>query len=128
MKKYNVIVNGTKYEVEIELAGEYTPSAAPAAPAAAPAAPVEAAPAAPVAAAPAAVPEGGEKITSPMPGTILSINVTNGSAVKRGDVLVILEAMKMENEILSPCDGTATAVSVARGQSVESGTLICVIA
>ncbi len=119
MKKYNVIVNGTKYEVEIELAGEYTPSAAPAA------APVAAAPvaAAPVAAAPA----GGEKITSPMPGTILAVNVAVGSAVKKGDVLMILEAMKMENEIMSPCDGTITAVGTSKGSTVESGALLCVI-
>ena len=80
MKKYRVNVNGTVFEVEIE---EMT--GAPAAPAAAPA------PAAP------AVPAGGEKITAPMPGTILAVNVANGSAVKKGDVLMILEAMKMEN-------------------------------
>ena len=88
MKKYRVNVNGTVFEVEIE---EMT--GAPAAPAAAPA------PAAP------AAPAGGEKITAPMPGTILAVNVANGSAVKKGDVLMILEAMKMENEIM--CPGTA---------------------
>ena len=93
MKKYRVNVNGTVYEVELE---EMT--GAPAAPAAAPAAP---------AAAPAA---GGEKVTSPMPGTILSVNVAAGDAVKRGQVLMILEAMKMENAIMCPCDGTVTSV------------------
>lgn len=110
MKKYRVNVNGTVFEVEIE---EMT--GAPAAPAAAPA------PAAP------AVPAGGEKITAPMPGTILAVNVANGSAVKKGDVLMILEAMKMENEIMAPCDGVVTSVAVTKGASVESGTLLCTI-
>lgn len=110
MKKYRVNVNGTVFEVEIE---EMT--GAPAAPAAAPA------PAAP------AAPAGGEKITAPMPGTILAVNVTSGSAVKKGDVLMILEAMKMENEIMAPCDGAVTSVAVTKGAAVESGTLLCTI-
>ena len=110
MKKYRVNVNGTVFEVEIE---EMT--GAPAAPAAAPA------PAAP------AAPAGGEKITAPMPGNILAVNVSNGSAVKKGDVLMILEAMKMENEIMAPCDGTVTSVSVTKGAAVESGALLCTI-
>ena len=113
MKKYRVNVNGTVFEVEIE---EMT--GAPAAPAAAAAAPAPAAPAAPA---------GGEKITAPMPGTILAVNVTSGSAVKKGDVLMILEAMKMENEIMAPCDGAVTSVAVTKGASVESGTLLCTI-
>ena len=113
MKKYRVNVNGTVYEVELE---EMT--GAPAAPAAAPAAP---------AAAPAAPAAGGEKVTSPMPGTILSVNVAAGDAVKRGQVLMILEAMKMENEIMCPCDGTVASVSVTKGAAVESGTLLCTI-
>ena len=112
MKKYRVNVNGTVYEVELE---EMT-----GAPAAAPVA----APAPSVAAAPAA---GGEKVTSPMPGTILSVNVAVGDAVKRGQVLMILEAMKMENEIMCPCDGTVASVSVTKGAAVESGTLLCTI-
>ena len=113
MKKYRVNVNGTVYEVELE---EMTGApAAPAAPAAAPAAP---------AAAPAA---GGEKVTSPMPGTILSVNVAAGDAVKRGQVLMILEAMTMENEIMCPSDGTVSSVSVTKGAAVESGTLLCTI-
>lgn len=112
MKKYRVNVNGTVYEVELE---EITGGAA-AAPAAA---------AAPVA--PASAPAGGEQITSPMPGNILSVNVSAGDTVKKGQVLMILEAMKMENEIMSPCDGKVVSVSVAKGATVESGTLLCVI-
>lgn len=113
MKKYRVNVNGTVYEVELE---EIT-GAAPAA----------AAPVAAAAAAPAAAPAGGEKVCAPMPGTILSVNVSNGSAVKKGDVLMILEAMKMENEIMAPCDGTVTSVAAAKGAAVESGALLCTI-
>ena len=117
MKKYRVTVNGTAYEIELE---ELT-GAAPA-PAAAPVAAPAAAPA-PAAAAPA----GGEQVTSPMPGTILSINVAAGDAVKRGQVLMVLEAMKMENEIMCPCDGKIASVNTSKGASVESGTLLCVI-
>ena len=121
MKKYNVTVNGTAYEVTVEAvnAADIKAPAAPAtpAPAAAPA----------PAAVPAAAPAGGEKISSPMPGTILSVNVSNGSAVKKGDVLMILEAMKMENEIMAPCDGTVASVSVTKGASVNTGDLLCVI-
>lgn len=109
MKKYRVNVNGTVYEVELE---EIT-GAAPAA-------------AAPVAA-PAAAPAGGEKVCAPMPGTILSVSVSAGDAVKKGQVLMILEAMKMENEIMAPCDGTVTSVAAAKGAAVESGTLLCTI-
>ena len=111
MKKYKVNVNGTVYEVAIELMDGAAPAAAPA----------------PAAAAAPAAPAGGEKVNSPMPGTILAVNVQNGSAVKKGDVLFILEAMKMENEIMAPCDGTAASVSVTKGATVESGTLLCVI-
>lgn len=116
MKKYNVTVNGTAYEVTVEAVNAADIKAP--APAAAPASA-----AAPAAAAPA----GGEKITSPMPGTILSVNVSNGSAVKKGDVLMILEAMKMENEIMAPCDGTIASVNVTKGASVNTGDLLCVI-
>ena len=121
MKNYKVNVNGTEYKVSIELISE-TEAAAPVA-APAPAAPAPAAPAAPAAAAPA----GGEKVNAPMPGTILSVNVKVGDAVKKGDVLVVLEAMKMENEIMAPVDGTVTFVGVNQGASVESGSAICVI-
>ena len=125
MKNYKVNVNGTEYKVSIELISE-TEAAAPVA-APAPAAPAPAAaptaPAAPAAAAPA----GGEKVNAPMPGTILSVNVKVGDAVKKGQVLVVIEAMKMENEIMSPVDGTVTFVGVNQGATVESGSAICVI-
>ena len=111
MKKYKVNVNGTVYEVAIEPMDGAAPAAAPAAPAAA---------------APAA-PAGGEKVSSPMPGTILAVNVQNGSPVKKGDVLFILEAMKMENEIMCPCDGKVASIHASKGTAVESGTLLCVI-
>lgn len=114
MKKYRVTVNGTAYEIELE---ELT-GAAPA-PAAAPAA----APAP----APAAAPAGGEQVTSPMPGTILDVKVSQGASVKKGDVLMILEAMKMENEIMCPCDGKVASIHASKGTAVESGTLLCVI-
>ena len=120
MKKYRVNVNGAVYEVELE---EITGAAAAPVAAAPAAVPAPAAPAAPVAAAPA----GGEKITSPMPGNILAVNVAAGDTVKRGQVLMILEAMKMENEIMSPCDGTIASVNTQKGATVESGTLLCVI-
>ena len=126
MKKYRVTVNGTVYEIELEELTGAAPSApaAPAAAAPAAAAPAAAAPAAP---APAAAPAGGEQVTSPMPGTILAVNVAVGDTVKRGQVLMILEAMKMENEIMCPCDGKIASVNTSKGSSVESGTLLCVI-
>ena len=123
MKNYKVNVNGTEYKVSIELISETEAAAPVAAPAPAPVAEAPAAPAAPAAAAPA----GGEKVNAPMPGTILSVNVKVGDAVKKGDVLVVLEAMKMENEIMAPVDGTVTFVGVNQGATVESGSAICVI-
>lgn len=118
MKKYRVNVNGTDYEITLE---EVTGSAAPA--------PAPAATSAPAAApAPATAPVGnGQKIESPLTGTILSINVQNGDTVKKGQVLMILEAMKMENEIMAPCDGTITSVNVTKGTTVDAGVLLCVI-
>ena len=110
MKKYKVTVNGVAYEVELE---ELT-GAAPA-PAAAPATP------------PPPAPAGGEQVTAPMPGTILSVNVAVGDSVKRGQVLMILEAMKMENEIMCPRDGRVAAIQTAKGAAVESGTPLCTI-
>ena len=119
MKAYKVTVNGTVYEITLEVVDKSeikTP-----APAAAPAPAVAPAPVA----APAA---GATSITAPMPGTILKVNVTNGQTVKKGDVLMVLEAMKMENEIMAPADGTVSAVSVSAGASVESGAVLCAIA
>ena len=113
MKKYKVNVNGTVYEVAIEVMDGAAPAAPPPPPPAAPPPPPPRA--------------RGEKVSAPMPGTILAVNVSNGSAVKKGDVLFILEAMKMENEIMAPCDGTANSVSVIKGATVESGALLCTI-
>ena len=118
MKAYKVTVNGNVYEITLEVidkADIKTPAAPVAAPVAAPAAP------APVAA-------GAQTITAPMPGTILKVNVANGQAVKKGDVLMVLEAMKMENEIMAPADGTVTSVNVNAGASVEAGTVLCALA
>ena len=113
MKKYRVTVNGTAYEIQLEeLTG---------------AAPAASAPAAAPAPAPAAASAGGEQVTSPMPGTILDVKVSQGAAVKKGDVLMILEAMKMENEIMCPCDGKVASIHASKGTAVESGTLLCVI-
>ena len=131
--KYKITLNGRTYEVEVEagkamLLSEYeaiVPSA-PAAPVAAPAAPAaEAAPAAAPAA--AAVTGAGEAVNAPMPGTILKVNVTQGQAVKEGDVLCVLEAMKMENDITAPKSGTITQVVTAKGASVASGDPLVVI-
>ena len=96
----------------------------------APAAPVAAAPvaeAAPVAAAAPAVSGSGEAVNAPMPGTILKVNVTQGQAVKAGEVLCILEAMKMENEIMAPKAGTVTQVVVSKGSKVDTGAPLVVI-
>ncbi len=113
MKNLKITVNGTTYDVQVEEVGA---SSAPVA-----AAPVAAAPAAPAPAAPAAPAAEGKPVAAPMPGTIVSVNVTQGQAVKSGDVLVILEAMKMENEIKAPADGTVASVNVNKGESVDSG-------
>ena len=131
--KYKVTLNNRVYEVEVEagkamLLDEYE-AVAPSAPAAA--APEAAAPvaAAPVAAAPAApaITGAGDAVKAPMPGTILKVNVQNGQAVKEGDVLVVLEAMKMENEIMAPKAGTVTQVLVSKGSSVDTGAPMVVI-
>ncbi len=121
MKKYNVTVNGTAYEITLDVvdAADVKTTETPAA------APVTAPTPAP---APAVATAGGETVSSPMPGTILSVNVQNGASVKKGDVLMILEAMKMENEIIAPCDGTIASVNVQNGASVETGATLCVIA
>ena len=126
MRRFNIKIAGKTYDVEVE---EIT-SGAPAAPAAPVAAPV-AAPAAPAAPAPAAAPTvvaGGEKVAAPMPGTILKINVEKGASVKKGDVLCVLEAMKMENDIQAPVDGTVTGVYTSKGATVETGAPLFTIA
>ena len=131
MRTFQVKVNGVPYQVEVEeTVGGFMPSpqAAPAAaapvPVAAPAAPAPAAvPAAPVAA-PVA---GGEKINSPMPGTILDVRVSAGQSVKKGQVLCIMEAMKMENEIISPRDGAVAQVVANKGASVNAGDPLMVL-
>ena len=132
--KYKVTLNGRTYEVEVEAGkamcvAEYE-AFVPAAPVAAPAAaPVAAAPAAAAAAAPvAAAPVAGEAVTAPMPGNILKVNVKTGDAVKTGTVLCVLEAMKMENEIMAPKDGTVTQVLVQKGSSVDTGAPLVVLA
>jgi glutaconyl-CoA decarboxylase len=128
--KYKVTLNGRTYEVEVEagkamLLAEYE-AVAPAAPAAAPAAAAPAAPAAAPAAAPV-VTGAGEAVNAPMPGNILKVNVTAGQAVKAGTVLVVLEAMKMENEIMAPKDGTVSQVLVQKGSTVDTGAPLVVI-
>ena len=120
MKYYNITVNGVAYSVSVEetAAGAAPVAAAPAAPKA-PAAPA----AAPKAAAPAAA-AGAVTVKAPMPGNILDVKVAAGASVKAGDVLVILEAMKMENEIVAPQDGTVASVNVNKGDTVNSGDVL----
>ena len=121
-KQYTVTVNGTAYEVTVESVSGGRMASAPIARTAS--APVARA-AAPVAA-PAAS-GSGETVSSPMPGTILDVKVAAGQAVKSGDILFILEAMKMENEIFAPCDGTVSSVAVSKGAAVNPGDVLCVI-
>ena len=129
--KYKVTLNGRTYEVEVEagkamLLDEYA-AVAPVAPAAAAAPAPAAAPAAAPAPA-AAAPVAGEAVTAPMPGNILKVAVSQGQTVKEGDLLVVLEAMKMENEIFAPKAGTVAAVNVTKGQSVDTGATMVVLA
>ena len=114
MKAYRVNVNGNVYEITLEVIDKEDIK------------PVEKKAEAPVATpAPASAPAGAQTVTAPMPGNILKVNVSNCQAVKKGDVLVILEAMKMENEILAPADATVSSVNVTAGQTVEAGTVLC---
>lgn len=119
MKNYRITVNGTAYDVAVEELGAGSVPAAAPAPAAAPSAPA-AEPAASGAA-------GSVKVAAPMPGKILAIKANNGQAVKRGDVIMILEAMKMENEITAPEDGTIASINVGVGDSVESGDTLATL-
>lgn len=133
MRKFVVNVSGNSYEVEVEEvsgtivsqpvtapAPQPALTTAPAAPAAAPAPQPAPAPAAPV----SSGAEGAVKITAPMPGTILDIRVKPGDSVNKGTVVIILEAMKMENEILSPQDATVASINVTKGQQVNSGDVM----
>ena len=134
MAKYVVTLNGKNYEVEVEKnTAKITNTTAAAAPAAAPApkaapapapvaAPAPAAAPAPVAAAPA----GGANVTAPMPGTVLNVVAPVCTAVKAGDVILILEAMKMENDIVAPCDGTVASVA-AKGTSVNTDDVLATL-
>lgn len=119
MKRYNISVNGTAYDVTVEEvdAGAAPVASAPAAPKAKPAAPK---------AAPAGA-QGGVKVEAPMPGTVVDVKVKVGDKVKNGDDVAIVEAMKMENSIPAPCDGTIASVNVAKGDSVNTGTVIVTI-
>ncbi|MBO4734424.1 MAG: biotin/lipoyl-binding protein [Clostridia bacterium] len=119
MKKYRVTVNGNVYEIELEEIknGEEAASVAEA--------PKTKAPESAPVAEPAAT-AGGERVLSPMPGNILSVNVGEGAAVNKGDVLMVLEAMKMENEIMAPVSGTVSGI-VPKGSAVETGTVLCTI-
>jgi Acetyl/propionyl-CoA carboxylase, alpha subunit len=131
MKNLRITVNGTAYDVQVEELSASAAASAPAAvsapvvaaPAPAASAPAAApAPAAPASAAKAEVPADAELISCPMPGTIVSVSVKEGQTIKQGDVLLILEAMKMENEIMAPHDAVVAAIHVNKGDSVESGT------
>lgn len=136
MRKFNIKVNGQAYEVEVEeVAGGFAPApvvpvaAAPApavAPVAAPA-PEKAEEKAAPAPAPVAAPAGGTQLKAPMPGTVIDFKATNGAAVKKGQTVLILEAMKMENEIVAPVDGVITFVA-SKGASVNTDDLLAVIA
>ena len=117
MKNYVITVNGTSYDVTVEEVGGAAPVAATPV-----AAPVKAAPA--KAAAPAA---GSVSVTAPMPGKILNVKLQAGAVVKKGDVILILEAMKMENETVAPEDGTIASINVATGDSVEAGAVLATL-
>ena len=129
--KYKITLEGRTYVVEVVegkpmLLDEYE-ALAPVAPAPAVTPAPAAAQAAPAAAAPAALTGEGEPVNTPLPGTILQIKVTAGQSVKKGDVLVVLEAMKMENEITAPNDGTVTQIVAQPGATVETGAVLLVL-
>lgn len=122
MKNYRITVNGNVYDVAVEETGS-TPSA----PVAAAPAAVKAAPAAPKAAPVAAGAQGAVKVNAPMPGKVLAIKAPVGTAVTKGQVIVVLEAMKMENEIVAPQDGTVASIDAAEGSSVEAGAVLATL-
>ena len=122
--KYVVNLNGKKYEVDVSESDAVLLNVSDAAPVAPAAAPVQAAPATAPAAQSTAE---GAKVLSPMPGTILEVKVQNGQAVKAGDVMFILEAMKMENDIVAPQDGTVKQIVVSKGASVDTDAVLAVI-
>ncbi len=129
--KYRVVVDGTAYTVEVESLGAGAAMPAPvAAPAAAPApaAPAAPAPAPAAPAAPAPVAEGANTVTAPMPGKILSLKVNVGDTVNNGDLVLLLEAMKMENEVFATASGKVTEIRVKGGDSVNTGDVLMVIA
>lgn len=130
MKNLRITVNGKTYDVQVEELSEGFAVSVPAAPVSAPAPAAQPAQTAPAAEAPAAAPAAsaeGEEILCPMPGTILSINVKAGEKISEGDVIVVFEAMKMENEIKAPRDCTVLSVDVSKDDTVETGTLIATI-
>ena len=122
MSKYRITVEGKTYEMDVELIGANGAVAAPVAKAAAPVAAAPKAAPAPVAAKPAAV--GSGSVVAPMPGTILKVLKATGDSVKAGEVVLILEAMKMENEITAPVDGTIDSLSLTEGSTVAGGDLL----
>lgn len=129
MKNYTITVNGNVYEVTVEegfTGAASAPKAAAPAPKAAPAAAPKAAPAAPKAAAPAGA-QGSVVVTAPMPGKILAVKANAGQAVKKGDVIMVLEAMKMENDIVAPQDGTVASINAAAGDAVEAGATLATL-
>ncbi|MDF2944954.1 MAG: hypothetical protein K0S01_3812 [Herbinix sp.] len=136
MKYYTITVNGNTYDVSVEEGVSTSHAATPvntSAPAPKPVAPVSAASVAPAAtpAKPAAAPATGStgsfKVSSPMPGKIVAVKAAVGQAVKKGDVILVLEAMKMENEIVAPQDGTVASINVSAGQTVEAGNLLATL-
>ena len=124
MKNYRITVNGTSYDVSVEELSGGAVSAAPVAAAPVAASAPAAAPAAP---APAAGGAGSIKVSSPMPGKILAVKANVGDSVKKGQVILILEAMKMENEVVAPEDGTIASIDVTVGASVESGDTLATL-